>query len=171
MNCELNYHHFLYFLNLSILKVHLQPDISYDNSNDQVVGPHSAANVLNIRGVFTKYLIPVYYSHDGVMEPEELNDIIDKIQSCGYDVCGITADNHTTNVSLAKKLGCTDDDPKFPNPSVGREGDFIYFLFDPVHLIKCLRNHLIDQGTVWHFSNVYIISSLFFSYLLRKQKF
>jgi hypothetical protein len=90
---------------LSILKVHLQPDISYDNSNDQIVGPHSAANVLNIRGVFTKFLIPVYYSHDGVMEPVELKEIIDKIQAFGFDVCGITADNHPSNVSLAKKLG------------------------------------------------------------------
>ena len=112
--------------------------------------------MLNIRGVFTKFLIPVYYSHDGVMEPEELKEIIDKIQAFGFDVCGITADNHPSNVSLAKKLGCTDDDPKFPNPSVGHEGEFVWFLFDAVHLIKCLRNHLIDQGTVWHFSYIVV---------------
>ena len=112
------------------------------------MGPHSAANVLNIKGVFAKFLIPVYYSHDGVMEPEELKEIIDKIQAFGFDVCGITCDNHTSNVSLGKKLGVTDDDPKFPNPSIGHEGEFIWFLFDAVHLIKCLRNHLIDQGTV-----------------------
>ena len=62
---------------------------------------------------------------------------------------------------MTLKLGCTDDEPKFPNPSIGHEGEFVWFLFDAVHLIKCLRNHLIDQGTVWHFS--YIVVKFGFS--------
>ena len=80
------------------------------------------------------------------MKPDILKGIITKVQSFGYTVHGVTCDNHSENHSLAKKLGCTDDLPRFPNPD--KEGEYIFFFFDPVHLIKLVRNHLIDQGTV-----------------------
>ena len=56
----------------------------------------------------------------------------------------VHCDNHQDNQTLAKKLGVTDDLPQFPNPDF--EGELIFFFFDPVHLIKLVRNHLIDQG-------------------------
>ena len=58
----------------------------------------------------------------------------------------MTCDNATENASCAKKMGCTDDDPKFPNPSPEYEGEFIWWYFDPPHLLKLFRNHFLDQG-------------------------
>ena len=58
----------------------------------------------------------------------------------------MTCDNATENASCAKKMGCTDDDPKFPNPSPEYEGEFIWWYFDPPHILKLFRNHFLDQG-------------------------
>ena len=136
------------FLNLSKFKVSLNRDISYDNSLDQVVGPHGKANVLNIRGVFTKFMIPVYYDYDHVMDSKEFLEVVEKIQGFGYHVIGITVDNYSSNRTLANQLGVTNDNPKFPNPSKEYEGEYIYFLFDIVHSLKLLRSHFVDQGKV-----------------------
>ena len=73
----------------------------------QVVGPHATANTLIMRGVFSKLTIPIWYGYDTRMDPDTLIDVINKIQKNGYHVIGITTDSHTTNVSLAKKLGVT----------------------------------------------------------------
>ena len=42
-------------------EVHLKSDINYDAAEDQIVGPHSMANVAEIRGVFLNFKIPVWY--------------------------------------------------------------------------------------------------------------
>ena len=41
-------------------EVHLKSDINYDSKEDQIIGPHSKANVAEIRGVFHNYKIPVW---------------------------------------------------------------------------------------------------------------
>jgi hypothetical protein len=43
-------------------EVHLKSDINYDAAEDQIVGPHSMANVAEIRGVFLNFKIPVWYA-------------------------------------------------------------------------------------------------------------
>ena len=104
-----------------------------------------------MRSVFSKYTMPLWYGYDQPMTPEVLTEILDKIQGMGYHVSGITCDNYSDNRTLAKQLGVTEELPRFQNPSPGKENDFIYFLYDPVHLMKLMRNHLLDQGTVQHF--------------------
>ena len=80
------------------------------------------------------------------MTPDTLNDIIRTIQSYGYHVVGITADNATDNGKCAERLGVTNDEPWFPNPSPEYEGELVYFFFDAVHLIKLIRNKFLDNG-------------------------
>jgi hypothetical protein len=99
-----------------------------------------------MRSVYSKYTIPLYYEYDTAMTPETLNDIIRTIQSYGYHVVGITADNATDNQTCAKRLGVTNDSPWFPNPSPEYEGELVYFFFDAVHLIKLIRNKFLDNG-------------------------
>ena len=138
--------------------MYLNRDISYDISLDQVVGPHQKSNLLILRGIFTKYTLPIWYGYDTPMTPSLLNEIIMKIQSFGFHVTGITCDNYPDNQALARDLGITDELPRFPNPSPDKKGEFIYFLFDVVHCLKLLRNHLLDQGTVQHY---YLFKVLF----------
>ena len=47
-------------------EVHLKSDINYDAAEDQIVGPHSMANVAEIRGVFFNFKIPVWYVIIGI---------------------------------------------------------------------------------------------------------
>ena len=42
-------------------EVHLKSDINYDAAEDQIIGPHSMANVAEIRGVFLNFKMPVWY--------------------------------------------------------------------------------------------------------------
>ena len=104
-----------------------------------------------MRGVFSKYTMPLWYGYDHPMTKDELLEIIRTIQSYGYHVTGITVDNFRDNVTLAKELGVTDELPRFKNPSEGKENEYIYFLFDVIHTVKLLRNHLIDDGELQHF--------------------
>ena len=62
-----------------------------------------------MRSVYSKYTIPLYYEYDTAMTPDTLNDIIRTIQSYGYHVVGITADNATDNGKCAERLGVTND--------------------------------------------------------------
>ena len=101
-----------------------------------------------MRSIFGKFTIPLWYGYDTAMTKEILFDIINEVQEWGYHVAGVTCDNATDNTKLAKSLGVTENNPRFPNPSEKFAGEHIYFMYDPVHLIKLLRNHLIDQGIV-----------------------
>ena len=136
-------------------KVSLRRDISYDNSEDQIVGPFGKANLACMRGIFPsskdkKYLFPFWFGYDTKMKAQLLLENIMRLQSKGYHVVCITADNYTDNVKLAEELGCTDDKPYFLNPGPEHKGDRIYFFFDGVHLMKLMRSHFIDQGKYYY---------------------
>ena len=124
--------------------VYLAKDISYDNAEDKIIGPHSRVNVMLLRGLFANYKIPIWYRYDHVLRKTEYLDIITKIENAGFHVVSSTCDMAKSNQSLATALGVTAETPYFENPC--RPGSNIYWFFDPVHLVKLIRNHLIDQG-------------------------
>ena len=97
-----------------------------------------------VRGIFANFKIPIWYRYDSVLEKDEFLSIIEKIESQGFHVVAATCDMAKSNQKLSKELGVTIESPRFENPS--RPGKWIYWFYDPVHLIKLVRNHLIDQG-------------------------
>ena len=108
-----------------------------------------------MRGIFPtskdkKYLFPFWFGYDTKMKAQLLLENIVRIQSKGYHVVCITADNYTDNVKLAEELGCTDDKPYFLNPGPEHKGERIYYFFDGVHLMKLMRSHFIDQGKYYY---------------------
>ena len=58
----------------------------------------------------------------------------------------VSSDGGTKNQGLAKELGITIETPCFTHPC--REGWVIYWFWDPVHILKRLRDHLIDKGYI-----------------------
>jgi hypothetical protein len=75
---------------------------------------------------------------------EELKDCIIKLINCGFNLRGVVSDNHSTNVSAYKKLGyelSQDPDELF----ITFSGCKIYLFFDSVHLMKNLRNNLLNR--------------------------
>ena len=71
-------------------------------------------------------------------EMEELmNDAIDKVEGIGLDVVVVMSDLGSNFQSLAKHLRITSEKPWFM-----RNQKKYYLMFDPPHLIKCIRNNL-----------------------------
>ena len=76
-------------------EVHTRKDISYYPPEDKIVGPHSAANVLMISGIFKKWKIPFSFRFDSALEEKELLDTIIILENMGYHVVSITSDMGT----------------------------------------------------------------------------
>ena len=131
---------------LSFDEMYVREDIAYDHSSDQFIGPHKRANVMLLRGLCKNYKIPIWYRMDTTLGPQEFRNIIRRIQNSGYHVISVSTDMHPGNQGLARKLGVTIENPRFPNPSESRKGEFIYWIYDAPHLLKLLRNWLLDDG-------------------------
>ena len=80
----------------------------------------------------------------GKMLQDELTDTIKTLQEVGFNVRGVVCDNHSSNVAAYKEL----------MKSYGKDGDHlrawindkpIYLFFDSVHLVKNVRNNLLNN--------------------------
>ena len=138
-------------VSLAFDEVHVRSDISWNPSNDQVVGPHKNANTMMLRLIFTKMKIPIWYRFDKALEKSELFEIIKKIEEAGFHVKSIVCDMGPKNQGLAKALGIKIDykNPEksitwFENPV--RKGSKIFFFYDVPHLLKLARNNIQRYG-------------------------
>ena len=103
-----------------------------------------------IRGIFTSWKLPIYFEYEtgqageGGMDVEKFLFIVKSIQDLDLHVATGGCDMGTKNQGLVKKLGIDIDKTGFPNP--GREGAFIYWLYDMPHMLKLMRNAVLDKG-------------------------
>ncbi|QQP55381.1 Uncharacterized protein FKW44_008537, partial [Caligus rogercresseyi] len=116
----------------------------YSLSMDQVFGPNKRIQVAMIRGLFDSWKMPVYYAFDTSMSVDVLFKIINEIERRGITVVAVVSDMAPSNVGLRNSLGVTKDSPYFWNPYDTSKK--IYMFHDVPHLIKLLRNHLLDRG-------------------------
>ncbi len=132
---------------LSFDEMHVKSDVNYDRRHDQVVGPFSGVNVFLLRGICGHWKLPVYYSFNMKSVPKEtFLEVIKKVEEAGVHIVSVCCDGAAANRSLAKKLGVTIDQPWFPNPA--NPGAMIVWIPDPPHVLKLLRNRLIEEGIV-----------------------
>ena len=75
-----------------------------------------------------------------------LSLLLDKSGPAVVFVVAVSTDMHQGNQGLARALGVTIENPRFPNPSKSRAGEFIYWFYDAPHLLKLMRNWLLDAG-------------------------
>ena len=68
-----------------------------------------------------------------------LMDALRRSSDIGANVVAIVCDMDTSQQQLASRLGVSAEHPFFEHPATGQP---VYFLFDPPHLFKCLRNNL-----------------------------
>ncbi len=80
------------------------------------------------------------------MDAEKFLFIIRSIEELQLHVVTAGCDMGTKNQGLVKKLGIDVDTTGFANP--GRDGAFIYWLYDMPHLLKLMRNAVLDKGFV-----------------------
>ena len=136
---------------LKIDAVYLKSDINYDSNEDMIVGPHTNANVVLLRGIFSPYKIPIWYkfqreSESSQITQGELYSIVAKLKEAGYYVViSLTSDMGGGNQGFAKKLGVSHSKPYFEGLNA-MAGEQIWYVWDNCHLLKRLRDAFVDHG-------------------------
>ncbi|XP_063909411.1 uncharacterized protein LOC135127045 isoform X1 [Zophobas morio] len=142
----------LMFDEMSILE-HLE----YNRTGDCFVGLEnlghhgSSAKIANhalvfmVQGVGGKWKQPLafYFSH-GPVSSDKLQlillDVLDTCSNHGLNVVTCISYMGTNNVKTFKSMGATESQPFFVH-----KGKRIFCMFDPPHLIKCLRNNFLKH--------------------------
>ena len=114
----------------------------YDQETDQVFGPFKKLQLAMIRGICHNWKQPIFYEFDSQMKADLLFRIIISVESHGIQVWTIVFD--LGNVGLLNELGVTPERPFFINPFDPTRPIFVNP--DAPHMLKLLRNHLLDQG-------------------------
>ncbi len=121
----------------------------YDKSLDQVLGGVKNATLFCARGVFSSWKQPLLYSFNG--NYKHLLDLLIKLLAeNGVNVVGVVSDMGPKNVKMWKELGIAKVEKgilsttNFPHPIYPK--DRVYWLTDFPHLLKRLRDHLLDSS-------------------------
>ena len=123
--------------------MNLDSTVCWDPGSDKVYGPHKNMMVIFARGLVYQWKHPIFYDYDIKLTPEVINNIIKELHNVGLNVVSLTCDNAPNNIGLWNQLGISIDNTSFPNPVTQ---DPVFIFSDPPHLIKLLRNHLLDSG-------------------------
>ena len=116
----------------------------YDNLADKIYGPHSKVQVAVIRGIFCTFKQPFFYDFDTNMTTDLLNELIMAIENAGFFVFYLTCDLAGGNRGLLNKIGISIENNTMPNPYDSQRR--ISVSADVPHLIKLIRNNILDHG-------------------------
>ena len=117
-----------------------------DNNNHRNIANH--ATVFMIRSIFGTWKQPVgYFLTAGPMKSDviliKLKECIQHMKECGLIPKIVICDQGPSNRGCKALLNLTDEQYFIYS------GDRIYFLYDPPHLIKSIRNALYNNGFLY----------------------
>ena len=141
----------------------LKKKYEYFQKTDSVFQNHKKVQVGMIRGLCSNWKQPVFFNFDTPMRKNLFNEIIMKIESTGIEVWAVACDSGSTNQALLKSLGVTTDNTSFQNPADPSRKIFAFL--DVPHLLKLIRNHILDNGILIDGKNTEIGSSDFLEIL------
>jgi len=129
----------------------LRKQLFYSKKLDIIIGftddgqPASHALVFMIRGLASKWkqAVQFYFTHNTVTTnalAKYLQEVVEKIHGIGLTIQCIVCDQGTTNVAVLKQLGLS-----LEQPSVQVSTYLIPVIFDVPHLLKNIRNNLINH--------------------------
>lgn len=128
---------------ISFDEISLCSDYVYDKRNDKMIS-YSKAQVVMLRGICDSWKQPIFYAYDRSVSLVILINIIKAVEEAGYLVYSVTCDLGAENRSLWKVLHITEENTSFKNPfDNSRE---VYVFADAPHMLKLIRNHLLDDG-------------------------
>jgi hypothetical protein len=128
----------------------------YDKISDEIIGPYSNLQVIIARGLFSNWKQPIYIGFDQNITKELLNGMIVKLNDINYNVVACVSDLGGSNQGLWKQLGVDADKAEhfFKHPVTEEK---ICVFPDAPHLLKLIRNWLLDSGYInIFFSNLVI---------------
>ena len=117
----------------------------YNVAQDQVLGPHNQMQVVQARGLFSKWKQPVYVAFDQKITKDTLCDIITELHNISYKVVACVSDCGGGNIGLWKELNVDMANPFFKHP---KSESIVYMFADAPHLLKLISNWLIDTGFI-----------------------
>lgn len=114
------------------------------------------ALVLMIKGLTVPYKQPVFFSFSGSgTNYFDLKDILltvlDKLFDCGFKPVATVCDQGSVNCRVVKalledtRISCLRDKTEYRGGYFMVNGNMIFPLFDAPHLLKCVRNNLLDK--------------------------
>lgn len=96
-----------------------------------------------VRGLFGKWKQPVFFDFDARMTKEIFFQIIEELHQINYNVIACVSDCGPTNQGFWTSLNITIDNTYFEHPVTK---DKVVVFGDTPHLLKLIRNNLIDRG-------------------------
>ena len=139
---------------LSLDEIFLQKDAQY--SDGRTIGANADGNLFKgvmtfmincVRGSSIPFVVKACpeLTLTGKWIADQIKELLPLLHKCGFRVRAIISDNHKTNVSafqsLLKTYGSKDSPDTIVHPS--GEGK-IYLFYDSVHLLKNVRNNLLN---------------------------
>lgn len=128
---------------MSFDEMKIESKYCYDKGSDRIYKPHKSVQVVMLRGIMGNWKQPVYYGYDAKMTKSLLYSIIEKVEAVGYKVHATVCDMGGANVGLLTSLGITTAHPSFQNPYDVKR--LVHVFADPPHLIKLIRNNILDN--------------------------
>lgn len=130
---------------LSFDEIHISQRIEIERKEEKRVGPHKTVQLGMVRGLFKNWKQPIFYEYDKPLTKEIVLETIEKLYDAGYIVVSLTSDMAKSNTSVWSSLNIGHDkNCYFAHP---KDPDLKVFVFaDPPHLLKLIRNNLIDFG-------------------------
>lgn len=117
----------------------------YEPVLDKVVGPHSQVQVVMARSLFSSWKQPIFIDFDMKMTRKCLDNLIQKLFEIGFTVRAIVSDCGGGNVGVWKEYGVNHNQSWYLSDVTSKN---IYFLADVPHLLKLIRNWLLDVGFI-----------------------
>ncbi|CAL8104550.1 unnamed protein product [Orchesella dallaii] len=118
---------------------------SVDPVSDKIVS-HSKVQLEMARELCEKWKQPIFYDFDAPMTTEILESIIIALESAGFPDVSMTSDLGGENRSIWRKYWIGLKKSWFINPC--DKSRRIYIFADIPHMLKLIRNHLLDDGFV-----------------------
>lgn len=130
---------------LSFDEMYVSNRIDIEKKYEEKIGPHKSCQTVMVRGLVKNWKQPIYFKFDQSMTVDIIKSIIKELYHAGLTVVAIVSDMGTGNTGLWSKLGIGyDKSCHFSHPSDNNLN--VYVFADVPHLIKLVRNHLLDQG-------------------------
>jgi len=158
-------------------EISLSAGLQYVPHQDRVVGFEDLGNnkskplfadkalTFMVRGIRKKFKQPVafMFTNSSMKTPNlvvAIKEVVEAVQSSGLVVAALICDQASTNVAAINKLKMETKDKYL---QLGKEKKFFGFeignqeivpLFDPPHLLKCMRNNLITKDLIFSDSGI-----------------
>ena len=136
-------------------EIYINPSISYKSGKIVGIAENSTADeattiqAFMITSVFSHNrdiiaLVPVKNQTAEILLSHTIK-ILHILKDLGYTVLCLISDNNRVNRNMFTKM--CNDNLKFATQNPADPEKLLYFLFDTVHLIKCVRNNWLKQTT------------------------